>query len=186
MPEVQGKLKPLEGKTICRPCHPLCKRCTGYGFHKDVCQECHHFEQAEQCTNECSADHYPASLAPSTSLTKFISKNSQGKQCLSCNTECKGCYGPSSEECNSCVNFKVFLDGADMHSVADSKFNCTSVCPEQFPHKHYDGTYGPFCSDVPEGTPLISTPSVTEITLGILGKYVIRINIFMGAKIISQ
>ena len=49
----------MEGKPICRPCHPLCKSCSGYGFHKDVCQECKGFEQDQQCTTECSGDYYP-------------------------------------------------------------------------------------------------------------------------------
>ena len=34
-PEGQGTLKALAGKAVCRPCHPLCKRCNGYGFHED-------------------------------------------------------------------------------------------------------------------------------------------------------
>ena len=161
----------MEGKTICRPCHPLCKRCTGYGFHKDVCQECVHFEQAEQCTSECSADHYPANLWPQiSSLTTASTQDTQGQQCLPCDQECKGCRGPTSGQCNSCVNFKIYLDGADPYDNTLA-FNCTSVCPEMLPHKHYDGPDGPFCSDIPEGTPLINNPSVTEITLGILGKY---------------
>ena len=52
----------MEGKAICRPCHPLCKRCTAYGFHKEVCLECHSLQQQDQCTEECSANHYIVSL----------------------------------------------------------------------------------------------------------------------------
>ena len=167
VPAVQGRLKPLEGKTICRPCHPLCKRCNGYGFHKDVCQECLHFEQAEQCTNECSTDHYPA-ISSRNALSSLPQEVVEGEQCLPCDPECKGCRGPTAGQCNSCQNFKVFLESTDTYDDS-MPFNCTSVCPEMYPHKHYDGTHGPFCSDVPEGTPLTSTPTVTEITLGILG-----------------
>ena len=159
VPAVQGKLKPLDGKTICRPCHPLCKRCTGYGFHKDVCQECTNFEQAEQCTSECSADHYSANLSP---------LSSQNPQCLPCDSECKGCRGPTASQCNSCVNFKHFHDGANSYDNT-MDFNCTSICPETHKHKHYNGEDDPFCSNVPEGTPLINRASVTEITLGVLG-----------------
>ena len=36
-------------------------RCTAYGFHKQQCLECHHFEQEEHCTQECSANHYVVS-----------------------------------------------------------------------------------------------------------------------------
>ncbi len=35
-PQEQGPLKPLAGKSICRKCHPRCKKCTAYGFHEQV------------------------------------------------------------------------------------------------------------------------------------------------------
>lgn len=58
----------MEGKSFCRPCHPLCKRCTGYGFHKEVCLECRFFEQDQQCTDECSANHYVVSFISETKI----------------------------------------------------------------------------------------------------------------------
>lgn len=35
-PKATGPLKPLAGKSICRKCHPLCKKCTASGFHSQV------------------------------------------------------------------------------------------------------------------------------------------------------
>jgi len=37
IPEQQGALKPLAGKSVCRKCHHRCKTCTGFGFHTQVC-----------------------------------------------------------------------------------------------------------------------------------------------------
>ncbi|KAK3921300.1 Epidermal growth factor receptor [Frankliniella fusca] len=54
----QGPLRPLAGKAICRKCHPRCKKCTGYGFHEQVCQECTKFKRGEQCEDECLQDHF--------------------------------------------------------------------------------------------------------------------------------
>ena len=30
----------LEGKAACKVCHPLCKKCTGYGIYEEVCDVC--------------------------------------------------------------------------------------------------------------------------------------------------
>lgn len=90
----QGTLKPLAGKAICRKCHPQCKRCTGYGFHQSICQECTNYKRGEHCEDECPEDFY-------------VDENT--RECLRCHSECRGCYGPESSHCYLCRNFKVYL-----------------------------------------------------------------------------
>ena len=126
----------LEGKPVCRQCHPLCKRCTGFGFHKEVCLECRHFEQDEQCTQECSADHYATS----------------NNTCLPCHSECNGCQGPSADDCLACKHFKVFT--GEVSKEGNESFFCTEKCEEtDFPHAVYANEN--FCSAyASEETPL--------------------------------
>jgi epidermal growth factor receptor len=50
--------KHLAGKSICRQCHPRCKKCTGYGFHESVCSECAKYRRGEQCEDECGENQY--------------------------------------------------------------------------------------------------------------------------------
>merc|ERR1719295_1437065 len=45
VPQSESKLKALAGK-------PICRKCNGFGFHKDVCQECKDYEEKEQCVKE--------------------------------------------------------------------------------------------------------------------------------------
>ena len=155
----EGRLKAMEGKPICRPCHPLCQSCSGYGFHRAVCQECKGFLQDEQCTAECSGDHYP-----------------DGKVCMPCAGECRGCYGPLSSQClRGCKNYKVFPVGsgpADSLSGA-GEFNCTATCPKDHPHKIFnDDGRDPYCSADPLPLPLgpgYRSGSVSAIIGGVVG-----------------
>lgn len=89
-----GLLQPLSGKMICRRCHPRCKKCTGYGFHVPVCQECVHYKRGDACEEECPPNFY----ADNTT-----------HECLPCSSECIECYGPDSTHCRSCRNLKVYL-----------------------------------------------------------------------------
>ncbi|KAI4471682.1 tyrosine-protein kinase receptor [Holotrichia oblita] len=101
----------------CRKCHPRCKKCTGYGFHVPICQQCTNYKKGEICEDECPKDHYP---------------NQETHECLPCDIECKGCTGPGSNNCISCETLKVFEDGdpANNHS-----FTCVSSCPKEYPHR---------------------------------------------------
>ena len=92
-PQEQGTLKILAGKAVCRKCHPRCKKCTNYGIHEEVCQECVKYKKGEQCEDECPSDH-------------FVKENTQ--LCLPCFSECRECYGPGGNECYRCRNFKIF------------------------------------------------------------------------------
>ena len=102
------------------------------GFHKQQCLECHHLEQEEHCTQECSANHY---VGPD-------------RKCHACHAECKeSCHGPTSYDCNKCMNFKVFTNEGN-----SSIFNCTHDCPKEFPFQIYPHNSekphlkDPFCS----------------------------------------
>ena len=137
----------LEGKPACRSCHPLCKKCTGFGFHKEVCLECHHYQQGEQCEKECSADHYPA----------------ENRTCLQCHSECDGCSGPTAYDCLACKNFKVFTDGADYSDQSD--FYCTKECPEDFPHPFFANEN--YCSAYASGESELREENLTAMGIGI-------------------
>eukprot|EP00094_Tigriopus_californicus_P003834 TCALIF_03690-PA protein Name:"Similar to Egfr Epidermal growth factor receptor (Drosophila melanogaster)" AED:0.16 eAED:0.16 QI:552/0.71/0.75/1/0.71/0.75/8/642/992 len=138
---LEGKLQSLSGKAICRPCHPLCKRCNGYGFHQDVCHECYAFEQDEQCVTECSSDYFA---------------DQQNKKCKPCANECRGCYGPSVAQCHSCKNYKLFPEGADPHDNTTA-FSCTKTCPDETPHKIFTDQEDDNASSMPNGYPSANT-----------------------------
>ena len=152
----------LEGKALCRPCHHQCKKCTGYGFHSEVCQVCHGYVQDEQCTAECSADHYV---------------NAANKTCLRCHSECRGCHGPTSLQCNACMNFRVYQDES-LIGTNTTDFNCTRACPEKYPYKvHHipDASVqaDPYCSSVPVAGLRVTNateglPMIVGIVVGII------------------
>ncbi|KAL0280246.1 UNVERIFIED_CONTAM: hypothetical protein PYX00_001596 [Menopon gallinae] len=135
-PQDQGPLKPLAEKAICRKCHPRCKKCTGYGIHVKVCQECTNYKKGEQCEDECPQDYYADEAT---------------QECLPCSSECKGCYGPEPSHCFTCRNFKLYLDVKDP-KTNDTAFNCTSICPPEAPHKIFpEDDPQPYCSSQPIG-----------------------------------
>lgn len=156
-PQVKGKVQSLAGKAICRPCHPLCKKCNGYGFHQDVCQECVGYEQDQQCTMECSSEYYA---------------DEKNKRCEPCANECRGCYGQLVSQCHGCKNYKIFPLGGDPNDNATA-FNCTKTCPEEFPHKIFtDKGEDPYCSATNDhlAQPVIhNTNSISAIIGGVVG-----------------
>ncbi|XP_034255203.1 epidermal growth factor receptor isoform X2 [Thrips palmi] len=139
-PQEQGPLKPLAGKAICRKCHPRCKKCTGYGFHEQVCQECTKFKRGEQCEDECLQDH-------------FAVNGSQ--ECVPCHPECRGCRGPQASDCFNCRNYKIYRGGGQPGDNTTT-FNCTATCPSEMPHKIFpQDNRGPYCSSEPVGLPSV-------------------------------
>ncbi len=149
----------FQAKAICRPCHPLCKRCNGYGFHRDVCQECVGMEQNHQCTSECSSDFY-----------------ADGRQCRRCADECRGCVGPDVSHCRSCKNYKVFEEGGDPHDNATA-FVCAQTCPREFPHKIFtDQGEDPYCSETPYHlVPVAASQSLPAVLGGVIGCVVLTL-----------
>ncbi|KAL2718533.1 epidermal growth factor receptor isoform X1 [Vespula squamosa] len=93
-PQEQGALKPLAGKAVCRKCHPRCKKCTGYGFHEQVCQQCTKYKRGEQCEDECPADHFA---------------DAETQLCIPCFGECRGCFGSGPNQCYKCRNYKIYI-----------------------------------------------------------------------------
>ncbi|KAF6201622.1 hypothetical protein GE061_004015 [Apolygus lucorum] len=135
--EQQPALRPLAGKGICRKCHPRCKKCTSFGFHEQVCQECANFKRGEQCEDECPQDTYP-----------------DAQQCVPCASECVGCNGPSREHCIKCRAFKVYLDDDNGGEYGNSSaFYCTETCPPERSHPNFPEPKGdPYCSVERVGT----------------------------------
>lgn len=129
IPQEQGILKPLAGKAICRKCHPRCKRCTGYGFHEQVCQKCSIYKRGEQCEDECPNDHYV---------------DFERSECFPCHDECLGCTGPGVDNCSQCRQLKIYFGDPKDNSTL---FNCTATCPQDYPYKVYlQELAGPYCS----------------------------------------
>ncbi|XP_048488824.1 epidermal growth factor receptor isoform X5 [Plutella xylostella] len=146
-----GNVKPLEGKVkvVCRKCHPLCKKCTGFGIHQQVCQVCNGFKRSDQCEDECPADHFTDDVT---------------RTCTPCHHECRGCTGPTSTDCIKCHNLKIFINESNN---IDNKpvFNCTDACPDHMPHKIYfdemlqNVIEEPYCSEAPSA---ISRPAAAR------------------------
>ncbi|XP_065571133.1 epidermal growth factor receptor-like isoform X2 [Artemia franciscana] len=139
-PQEQGPLKPLAGKAICRKCHPRCKKCTAFGFHEQVCQECVRYKRGEQCEDECPVDHYA---------------DESKSECVRCAEECRGCVGPLVSDCIACRNYRIYTKGGPGEN--GTTFNCTANCPQEYPHKIFpDGTGDPYCAKDPVVNHLLS------------------------------
>lgn len=155
-----GNVKPLEGKVkvVCRRCHPLCKKCTGFGIHQHVCQVCNGFKRGDQCEDECPTDHFTDDLT---------------RTCTPCHQECNGCTGPSSVECIRCRNLKIYLNDSN---AIDSKpiFNCTDTCPDHIPHKIYfdellqNPIDEPYCSEAASNLPSTATARTSTVLVVVL------------------
>ncbi|RLU25658.1 hypothetical protein DMN91_001815 [Ooceraea biroi] len=128
-PMEQGALKPLAGKAVCRKCHPRCKKCSGYGFHEQVCQQCTKYKRGEQCEDECPADHFA---------------DADTQLCIPCFGECRGCFGPGSNQCYKCRNYKIYITSDPGDN--STSFNCTETCPPEYPHKIFPPDSEPYCS----------------------------------------
>ncbi|XP_014215341.1 epidermal growth factor receptor isoform X2 [Copidosoma floridanum] len=133
-PQEQGNLQQLAGKAVCRKCHHHCNKCTGFGTHEQVCQECAKFKRGEHCEEECPADHY---VEPYSQL------------CQPCYPECRGCYGPAPHQCQKCRNLKMYVEGGDP-SDNTTAFNCTDLCPPGYPYKLFSADNDLYCSQEPD------------------------------------
>ncbi|XP_055299802.1 epidermal growth factor receptor [Sitodiplosis mosellana] len=166
-PQEQSILKPLAGKAICRKCHPRCKRCTGYGFHSQVCQECAGYKRGEQCEDECPTDHYA---------------DDERRECFACHGECRGCSGPGPDTCVQCQNFKIYNGDPNDNSTL---FNCTATCPPEFPYKMLNElTYMHYCSAVAAKAGFASGES-TETIMYLAIAFIVLLLLF-AALIISS
>jgi len=171
-PEGQGKLAALAGKAICRPCHPQCKKCNGYGFHEDVCQECKDYSQDQQCTSQCGSDFFA---------------DSARRLCVPCARECSGCTGPGSTQCRACKNYKVYLNGGYApDDPTTTPFNCTETCFGDFLYKNFPETEpgvpgDPFCSVelLQGGVPITTENAIPAIIGGILG-CIVLLGVFLS------
>ncbi|KAH1010683.1 hypothetical protein HUJ05_004940 [Dendroctonus ponderosae] len=146
-PQVQEESSLKSLSAICRKCHPRCKKCTGYGFHELICQECTNFKKGEQCEDECTLDHYP-------DIATHV--------CIACDPECRGCTGPGPENCMVCHNFKLYEDG---WIDSNNSFRCVTTCPPDFPHRIFPENSESYCSDKPESFPLMSAKSSTYVVV---------------------
>ncbi|XP_070496722.1 epidermal growth factor receptor isoform X2 [Chironomus tepperi] len=165
-PYETGSLKNMAGKSICRPCHPRCKKCTQYGFHESVCTECAGYRRGEQCEEECPDNHFA---------------NEETRTCDLCHDECQRCRGPGPHNCVDCKNFKIFHDGVpNAHYHNTTFFNCTSICPPKYKYKIFpeanDIKSRPYCSSdlglrITAGVPTLLI--VIFITLGLVLTFLI-------------
>ncbi|XP_015515202.1 epidermal growth factor receptor isoform X1 [Neodiprion pinetum] len=163
-PQERGPLKALAGKAVCRKCHPRCLRCTGYGFHQQVCQECAKYKKGEQCEDECPADHF---AIPET------------RSCIPCSSECRGCYGPGADQCYKCRNFKVFANVATEDNA--TSFNCTDTCPPEHPFTRFPADNDPFCSNHAKKMSYPLDGEQTPAILAGVGVFVVILMVFSAA-----
>lgn len=151
-----GNVKPLEGKVkvVCRKCHPLCFKCTGFGIHSQVCQVCNGYKRGDQCEDECPTDHFTDEI---------------GRTCTPCHSECKGCSGPTSTDCIKCRNLRIYLTDSK-----DAQYNCTDTCPAEIPHRIYldeqlqNQIDEPYCSEHANGNPNMVTARIPTVLVVIL------------------
>lgn len=157
----------MASKSVCRQCHQRCKKCTGFGFHENVCIECSGYKRGEQCEDECPDNHYA---------------NEKTRTCEMCDDECQKCKGPGPHNCVDCKNFKIFHDGVPKEFYHNTTlFNCTSICPPKYKYKIFpeanDSKTRPYCSSenslfrVPASVPTLLV--VIFITLGLVLTFLI-------------
>ncbi|XP_012269849.2 epidermal growth factor receptor isoform X2 [Athalia rosae] len=163
-PQERGALRALAGKAVCRKCHPRCRRCTGFGFHEQVCQECNKYKRGEQCEDECPADHFA---------------DSETRICVPCMPECRGCYGPGVDQCHKCRNYKVYIDGTATDNT--TLFNCTDTCPQEFQYKVFPLDSDPFCSEESYGLSYTRDTERTPAILAGVGVCVVIVVVFLAA-----
>lgn len=123
---------------------------------RQVCQECMNYKRGEQCEDECPHDHYA---------------DEERHECTRCASECRGCTGPSVNQCISCRNYRVYLGAADPGGNA-SQFNCTASCPADASHKIFPADGGdPYCAKEPIVNPLMNGDDehVAAILGGVVG-----------------
>lgn len=104
----------------CRQCHSECTKCMGHGANNCDLDSCKNVIYNNQCSNKCLSDHYALS-------------HLKIPTCEPCDPECLGCKGPTSTECLSCRNLKLYDDYEKREE--NKKFTCTSQCPESAPNK---------------------------------------------------
>ncbi|CAG0882099.1 unnamed protein product [Cyprideis torosa] len=140
----KGMLLPLANKFVCRHCHPRCKKCTAWGFHISVCQECAHYRTNEHCSERCPADHYA---------------NEEARQCFPCAEECAGgCRGPLPADCNSCRNYRIYVEDEESNASNETAFVCTAICPKEYPYKIFpENGENPQTATLPVGAAATST-----------------------------
>lgn len=164
-PEAQDFLKPLDGKYICRKCHPRCKKCTSYGFHQNVCQQCTNYKKEEQCEDECTLDYYA---------------DEETRECIACHSQCIGCTGPGPNNCTSCKSFKVFPDGNPSNNLT---FTCVASCPKEYPHRNFppDNTEQYCSADEPSAQSAAIPNKTSAIAISVVAVVllVIGVGIFM-------
>ncbi|XP_008214045.1 epidermal growth factor receptor isoform X2 [Nasonia vitripennis] len=164
-PLEKGPLKPLAGKAVCKKCHSLCQKCTGFGADEMNCQQCVKYKRGEHCVDKCPSDHF---VEPETQV------------CIPCHHECRECYGAGPDQCYKCKNLKLFVEGGDPNDNTTS-FNCTETCPPEYPHKVLpDDSSELYCSQEPVGFGLQYDPELQPAILGGVGIFVVIFISFAG------
>ncbi|KAE9544778.1 hypothetical protein AGLY_000320 [Aphis glycines] len=132
-------LRALAGKAVCRKCHPRCLRCTGFGFHDQVCQRCAGYKRGDHCADDCPIEYY--------ATTNKLPNGEIERECMPCDILCRGCYGPHASQCQACRHFKIFEPSGNP-SDNRTAFNCSGpICPSFAPYKVYTkDDPDPYCS----------------------------------------
>lgn len=90
-----------------------------------------HLKKGEECEEECGRGFY-------TDLLK--------KECIECDSQCKGCNGRGPKNCIACENFRLY-DESDM-AFDNANFTCVANCTAEFPHKVFTEEGMAYCSNI--------------------------------------
>ncbi|KAI5730760.1 hypothetical protein M8J76_017108 [Diaphorina citri] len=166
-PQEQEQLKTMAGKGVCRMCHPRCRKCTGFGFHEQVCQECSAYKRGEQCEDECPFDYY----ADETT-----------QECVPCDSQCKGCTGPDPTHCLSCENFRIYDNPSGSPTDNATSFVCVKNCTEDRPYKVFpENNSEAYCSVQPAESAYMSEKDQMPVILGAVFMLFFLMMIFLVA-----
>lgn len=105
----------------CNRCHPECTECDGPDISYCSLSSCVHYIEGKRCVFNCSSDHYG---------------DAEKQQCFQCDRLCLRCTGPTSSDCISCRDLKLYTDIE--HREDDPSFTCIEKCPDTAPVKISD------------------------------------------------
>lgn len=79
----------------CYRCHRECSVCSGGDISFCSPSSCVNYVEGKRCVFSCSSDHYG---------------DAENRKCFQCDKQCLRCNGPTSSDCVSCRDLKLYKD----------------------------------------------------------------------------
>ncbi|XP_066567230.1 proprotein convertase subtilisin/kexin type 5b isoform X2 [Amia ocellicauda] len=110
-----SKTYSLDDTLECRACHQNCLSCD-----KDMCYWCEEgfFLSDDTCVRNCGEGFYG---------------DEESQECVPCHEDCKTCGGPNVEDCDSCPEGRMLVNGKCTEAAKaceDNSFNKNGKCEE--------------------------------------------------------